>query len=180
MILILGKSTLSYELEQIIPNCVIVGKPEYDFSKQEDCDRLISNFSPKVVINTVGVMSDDLWNVLVTNYVGVAYVSLKFYEKIKNLQIINISSASTHWVSYPDINTSRLCYNISKESLTNFGSHMIRKTANNLDFKITTIEPGKFSSKMNNHTPGALTAAKVAEIIKFTIQSSISRISITN
>ena len=178
MILILGKSSLSAELEKILPDCIIVGKPEYDFSKQEDCDRLISDFAPKIIINTVGVMSDDLWNVLTTNYISAAYISLRFYEKIKNLHVINVSSATTHWVSYPDIDTARLCYNLSKEALTNFGSHMVRKTVDNLDFKITTIEPGQFASKMNNNTPGKLTASQVAEIIKCTIQLPLSRVSI--
>jgi hypothetical protein len=177
MILILGKSTLSIELKNLLPTAEIAGRPDYDFSKEEDCLRLVEKYTPTVLINTVGVLNDDIWNMLVTNYVSVVYTSLKFYEKNNNLQIINISSAASHWVSYPDIDINRLCYNISKESLTNFGCHMARKTVNESNFVISTIEPGKFPSKINNFDQSKFIAADVAQIIKNVIGSSITRVS---
>jgi hypothetical protein len=177
MILILGKSTLSAELKKILPTAEIAGRPDYNFSIQEDCQRLVENYTPTVLINTVGVLTNDIWNTLVTNYVSVVYTSLKFYEKNKNLQIINVSSAASHWVSYPDIDINRLCYNISKESLTNFGSHMARKTINESNFIISTVEPGKFPSKINNYDQSKYTAADVAQVIKTMIGSSLTRVS---
>ena len=177
MILILGKSTLSSELKKILPNAEIVGSPEYDFSLESDCKNLIENFSPTVVINTVGILNNDIWAMLVTNYVGVAYTTLKFYEKNKNIHIINISSATTHWVSYPDIDVDRLCYNLSKESLTNFGAHLARKTVNESEFIISTVEPGKFPSKMNNYTESTHTVSDVAQVIKNLIGSPVTRVS---
>lgn len=177
MILILGKSTLSSELKKVLPDAEIVGRPEYDFSLEEDCKKLIENFSPTVVINTVGILNNNVWSMLVTNYVGVAYTTLKFYEKNKNIHIINISSAATHWVSYPDIDVSRLCYNISKEALTNFGAHLARKTVNEVEFTISTVEPGKFPSKINNYIESTQSAADVAQVIKNLIGSPVTRVS---
>lgn len=178
MILILGKGTLSQELEKVFPNSVIVGKPEYDLSKKDDCDRLIQQYTPTVLINTVGVLSDDVWKTLVTNYVSSVYISVGFYEKIKTLHIVNVSSASTYWPSHPGINSSRMCYNISKESLTNFGKHMARKTIDEPEFIISTVEPGSFPSQMNEFAPGKLSSIEVANIIKHTVDAQITHVSI--
>lgn len=39
MILIIGKSSLSEELVKILNDTTVVGRPEYDFSQQTDCDK---------------------------------------------------------------------------------------------------------------------------------------------
>jgi hypothetical protein len=178
MILILGKGTLGQDLKKVLPNSVIVGRPEYDLSKKDDCDRLIEQYTPTVLINTVGVLSNDIWNTLVTNYVSSVYVSINFYEKIKNLHIINVSSASSYWPSYPGIDSPRMCYNLSKESLTNFGKHMSRKTIDEPGFIISTVEPGSFSSQMNNFTPGKISSNDVVNIIKNIIDHRITHVAV--
>ena len=155
MILIIGKSDLAKTLSTTI-NAEVVGRPEYDFSKQQDCDLLVNNYSPSVIINTLGILSEDYWEILAVNYVSVAYLTLKFYEKLDTAHIINISSASVYWPSYPDIPSNRLCYNLSKEALSSFGKHFNRKIIDdtNKEIIISTFEPGKFNSKMNNYSGG--------------------------
>ena len=65
--------------------------------------------------------------------------------------MINISSASAWWVSYPGLSTSRFAYNIAKESLSNFGKHTNRITVDDgSKGTLTTIEPGRFQSKMSH------------------------------
>lgn len=179
MILILGKSDLAFALEKILTNTIIIGKPEYDFSLKEDCDKLIALYTPSIVINTVGVIDDNLWNTLTVNYTSPVYLTLKFYEKMNSGSIINISSASAFWVSYPGIDTTRLCYNLSKEALSIFGNHVNRQIIDNTkNVTITTIEPGKFSSKFNKYTQGKIAIDKIAEIVKYAIDNSITNISI--
>jgi short-subunit dehydrogenase len=180
MILILGNSSLASFLEKILQNTKIVGRPDYDFSRQHDCDAVINTYDPDVVINTVGVMSDDYWECLSTNYVSAVYLTLGFYEKLTCAHIINVSSASTFWPSYPGIDNKRLCYNISKESLTMFGKHMNRKIINDVEKQITlsTIEPGSFSSKFNNFSPGNTTIEKVALLIKQVIEHPVQQVSL--
>ena len=177
MILIIGYSDLAKALSSILDDVVVVGRPEYDFSLKEDCDRLLTTYTPKTIINTVGVANQDSWSTLTTNYVGVAYLTLEFYKKLNQAHIINISSTSTYWVSYPDIEDSRLAYNLSKEALSLFGKHMNRKIVDSNKNTVTTIEPGKFNSKMNGYT-GGMPIEHVANWIKKIIDDPVTHISI--
>jgi short-subunit dehydrogenase len=156
MILILGKGTLALALRAALQNSVCVGRPEFDLGNQQDCDRLINSYDPAVVINTVAVNQHaDAWDILTTNYVSAVYLTLGFYNKMTTGQIINISSTSTLWVSYPGIGTGRLIYNISKENLSLFGRHLNRQIVdNNKSLIVSTAEIGHFPSKFNNYKTG--------------------------
>jgi len=166
MILILGKGDLAQAINSILTDAVCVGKPEFNFGQQQDCDRLIATYTPNIVINTVGINQySNPWDVLTTNYTSTVYLTLGFYNKMETGQIINISSASALWVSYPEINTGRFMYNISKENISTFGRHFNRKIVN--DTKpviVTTAEIGKFPSKFNNYQSGT-SIAKIANVI---------------
>ena len=157
-----------------MPEAVVVGRPEYDFSSKEDCDRLIADYTPTVVINTQGVFdSENTWDILQTNYVGVVYLTLGFYNQMTQGQIINISSAAALWVSYPDINQSRLCYNISKEAVSNFGRHFNRAVVDQAKpVAISTIEIGKFNSRINNYS-GGMTIERAGDIVKQCIDNPV-------
>lgn len=179
MILIVGQSTLAKELQQLIPTAVVVGRPEYDFSVKADCDRLVADYTPSVIINTYAVNeSHNTWDILTINYTSIVYLTLGFYEKMGPGHIINISSTSTYWPSYPGINSGRLCYNISKESLSAFGRHFNRATIDNKNKPmISTIELGKFDSKFNNFS-GGMTVDRVANIVKDCIDNPVTSISV--
>ena len=166
MILILGKGDLAQVIQNKLPGSICVGKPEFDFSQQHECDRLINTYMPSVVINTVGVnQHSDLWNILTVNYTSSVYLTLGFYDKMDRGQIINISSASALWASYPNIDTGRFVYNISKENLSTFGRHFNRKIVDdNKNVIVSTAEIGKFPSKFNNYQPGTDIGA-VADVI---------------
>jgi len=179
MILIIGKSTLAKQLQSIISDSVVVGRPEYDLSSKESCDKLISDYQPTLLINTQAVNeSHDSWEILSTNYVGIVYLTIGFYNKMPDGQIINVSSASTFWPSWPNISDGRLCYNISKESLSTFGKHFNRKIIDNVDkkTKVSTVELGKFNSKFNNFS-GGMNIDKAASIIKFCVDHPMELIS---
>lgn len=179
MILILGHSTLAQQLQTIMPDAVVVGRPEYDLSVQTDCDRLIADYNPHVVINTQGVFdSDNPWEILQTNYVGVVYLTLGFYNKMTQGQIINISSAAALWVSYPNIDQSRLCYNISKEAVSNFGRHFNRAIIDqSKPVAITTIEIGKFNSRINNYS-GGMSIERAGDIVKQCIDNPMVSVTV--
>lgn len=175
MILIIGKGDLAKTLSTVI-DAELVGRPEYDFSKQQDCDLLVNNYSPSVIINTLGILGADYWEILTVNYVSVTYLTLKFYEKLDKAHIINISSASVYWPSYPNIPSNRFCYNMSKEALSSFGKNFNRKIIDdaNKEVTISTFEPGKFNSKMNNYSGGMdinYIADKISHIITHPVTS---------
>jgi short-subunit dehydrogenase len=179
MILIIGKSALAIELATLLSGVVVVGRPEYDLSTQESCDQLIAQYTPNLVINTHAVNeSHSAWDILTVNYTSTVYLTLGFYEKMGPGHIINISSTSTYWPSYPGITSGRLCYNISKESLSAFGKHVNRAVVDQKNKPIiSTIELGKFNSKFNNFS-GGMSLSKVANIVKSCIDNPVTAISI--
>lgn len=179
MILILGQSTLAKELQTLMPTAIIIGRPDYDFSIQTDCDLAIANHNPSVVINTHAVNeSHNAWDILTVNYTSIVYLTLGFYKKMSSGHIINISSTSTYWPSHPGIDSGRLCYNISKESLSAFGRHFNRAIVDNKDKPmISTIELGKFDTKFNNFA-GGMSVDRVANVVKDCIAHPVTSISI--
>jgi short-subunit dehydrogenase len=178
MILILGKGTLATALHNRLPSSLLVGRPDFDFQNQNDCDRLVEQYMPTVVINTAALnQQHDPWSILTTNYTSPVYLTLRFYEKMLQGQIINISSASALWPSFPGINSERLCYNISKESLSMFGRHFNRKIVDDgKPIVITTVELGKFPSKFNDFQDGMSvnTAVSVIESVIATPSQQIT------
>ena len=179
MILILGNSDLGSAIQKLIPTAIILGRPKIDIRSQEDCDLIVNTYDPTVVINTIGILQNsNPWDILLTNYVAGVYLTLEFYEKMQFGQIINISSASTYWPSYPGIDKDRLCYNISKEALSQFGRHFNRKIVDdNKLVTVTTIEIGKFNSKFNNNS-GGMEIDKAAKIVKQVIDNPVAQISV--
>ena len=178
MILITGKSTLANAIAQHLDNCTVVGRPDYDFTQQADCDQLINDFpNPNVLINTFGTTSGTSWQSMVTNFVAPVYLTEKYYNKLTNGHIINISSASAWWPSYPGITPNRFFYGISKLSLSEFGRQFNRSIIDDQKaVTVTTIEPGKFISPMSNYT--GLEVDKIVDTIKAVIDSRYHHVSI--
>lgn len=172
MMLILGTGTLATALATHFPDSTIAGRPRFDFSQKQCCDELIDYYMPSIVINTVAVGDQsDPWQILTTNFTSAVYLTLKFYEKMSQGQLINISSASALWPSYPGIDHSRLCYNISKESLSQFGRHLNRAVVDSpKPVTISTLEIGKFASRLNNYQDGGIPIERVVSSIADLIQ----------
>jgi NAD(P)-dependent dehydrogenase (short-subunit alcohol dehydrogenase family) len=178
MILVLGKSSIATQLSNELDHVVVIGRPEYDFSREEDCDRAVETYNPDVVINTFALNQEqNLWDILLVNFVATACLTHKFYEKLDNKQIINISSASTHWVSFPDIHTGRLFYSMSKECVSNFGKHYNRKINDSRKNTVSTIEIPRFASKFNDYNPG-IEHYKIVQAIKNCIDNKYTSVTI--
>lgn len=179
MILILGKGKLANIITDSIKDCHLVGRPEYDFSKKNDCKKLVEEYNPKVVINTIGINKNhDSWDILTTNLVSTTYLTEQFYNKMTNGIIINISSASALWVSYPDINSGKLFYSFSKECLSHFGRHWNRKIIDSSKpVNVCTLEIGAFSSKFNDYEVG-IEVDKIKETIQLLINNRIQQLTV--
>lgn len=151
MMLIIGKGHLARALQVRWPDACLVGRPEYDFACQADCDRLVKQFpAPDVVINTLGCITDNVWHNLTVNFVAPAYIT-SCYVNHASCHIINISSASAWWPSFPGLDIEKFSYKAAKESLSQFGRHLNRMTIDTDDKAlISTIEPGRFQSPMSN------------------------------
>ena len=178
MILVLGKSTLADAIKNELFDVKVVGKPEYNFSSKEDCKKLVLDYSPDVVINSFALNeNNDPWDILITNFVATTYITDQFYRKLQNKHIINISSASTHWVSFPGISTGRLFYNLSKECVSNFGKHYNRKIIDDSRNTVSTIEIPRFASKFNNFQSG-IDINKILNAVKSCIDNKNSHLTI--
>ena len=74
----------------------------------------------------------------------------KLYQKIKQGQIIFVSSAIVNWVSFPDIDNQRMIYGWTKESISKLCEHINRQNSNNSkNIAVQVYEPNSFTSKMN-------------------------------
>lgn len=179
MILILGKSTIGQALKEALPDCTVVGKPEYDFSSRYECHRLVRDFTPDVVINTFAInpKTDDPWEHLTVNFTSIVYITDLFYNKLQGAQLINFSSARTYWSSYPGIADGDFYYNLSKTALSEFGKLYNRKIADNARNTLTTFEVGKFNSKMNNFS-GGMTVERVVDTVKDCIEQRYTQIAL--
>ena len=179
MILILGKSTIAKALDNALPNTVVVGKPEYDFSSRYECTRLVKDFTPNVVINTfaLGPQVDDAWDQLTVNFTSIVYITALFYKKLQGAHIINFSSAGSYWTSYPGIEDSKFFYNLSKNCLSKFGKLYNRKIVDEARNIVTTFEVGKFNSKMNNWS-GGMTTDRVVDVVKDCIDKRYTQVAV--
>lgn len=164
-LLIVGKSSLGQEIQKMCGG-KIVGRPEYDLSKENDCDMLMSDHNPKCVILTHGILNGTPWQMSVLNYASMIHLIAGFYNKMEEGQIIVVSSASVNWPSWPGVGMDRMIYGNNKESLSNFCHHLNRKNIPDViekNVSVQVYEPNSFNSKMNkkSNTPIDIVAREV-------------------
>jgi NAD(P)-dependent dehydrogenase (short-subunit alcohol dehydrogenase family) len=178
MILITGKGTLAQSIANRFDDTFVVGKPEYDFSQQCDCDRLLHDYpSPDIIINTFAVYDKGCWETLTTNYVAPVYLTTQYYNRLTKGHIINISSTSSWWPSYPGIKPERLYYGLSKLNLSEFGQNFNRAIVDsNNQVIVSTIEPGKFKSPMSNYA--GMDVEQITDLVEFVINNKIHQLSL--
>lgn len=161
-VLALGKSTLAREL-----GLECVGKPEYDFAVQADCDRCVEEHTADCVVITHGVLCDDLWQSMTVNFTSAAYLLDRYYTSMSKGQIILVGSASVNWQSWPGIDTERMYYSASKYALYN-----IAKQYNRLAEKPVSIQvfnTTRFASKMGGDF--AVPASQAAQELQMLIDN---------
>ena len=149
--LIVGKGGLAQALQKRGTDSHLVGRPEFDFSTQHDCDRMVEQYPcPNIVINTLGCITNNIWTNLTVNLIAPVYITSR-YLHLADCHIINISSASAWWPSFPDLALQQFSYKMAKESLSQFGRHINRITIDN-DSKalVSTLEPGRFKTQMSD------------------------------
>lgn len=104
-------------------------------------DYLVNNYDADVIINSAGRLGIPLENALNLNFVAIADLFLKYYEKLKpGSDMVNISSiASLYSSGYHLIPYERISYNTSKNAISNFCLSLSR--CRKKDIRVTTIEP---------------------------------------
>ncbi len=149
-VLIIGKSALAKAVSPLLDehNVTVVGRPEYDIESKYECHRIIRDHNPDCVILTQGLIGNDIWKNLTVNNTSTIYLITEFYNKMKNGQIIAVSSAQVNWQSWPGKDIHQLVYATAKTSLSQFCSYMNRKNDNEKPISIQVYEPQNFPSKM--------------------------------
>lgn len=164
-ILIVGKSDLARALKPLCYSHLVttVGRPDYDLTKQADCDEIIQQYNPDCVVLTQGVLGGDTWNQITVNYTSTVYLIEGFYRKMSRGQIIAVSSATVNWQSWPGISFERMTYSATKEALSNYCMHLNRKNIpaeNEKPVSIQVYEPNAFASRMSNSAESINSVAK--------------------
>jgi hypothetical protein len=73
----------------------VIGRPEFELTSQADCDAIVKQYPlPDVVINTVGVIANDLWASMLINFVAPSYITMKYVQILDKGHIINISGVT--------------------------------------------------------------------------------------
>jgi hypothetical protein len=100
---------------------------------------------------------------------------MKYLENT-SCHVINVSSASAWWPSYPELDLKRFSYNIAKKSLSDLGQNLNRIVIDHPNKIITTVEPGKFISKMSGYQGQDI--EKIVNCILMAIDSKVHHISL--
>jgi|TARA_Y100000034_G_scaffold136513_1_gene213479 NADP-dependent 3-hydroxy acid dehydrogenase YdfG len=123
-----------------------------DLRDKEFVEFLVYKYNPSIVINCAAVWKEDYYDILETNFISPAYLTLEFYKKMNRGHIINICSSSANSTGWSGIEYDRINYNISKSAFKKF-SNMLQTSKNN-SIKVTTIEPAQINTDMGEPVVG--------------------------
>jgi NAD(P)-dependent dehydrogenase (short-subunit alcohol dehydrogenase family) len=131
-----------------------------------------------VVVNTVALNADhNVWDIMTVNTTSMMYLTMLWYNKSSVRHIINVSSTSTYWVSYPGIEDGRFAYNFSKWCVSHFGRELNRKIMDDPQAVISTVELGSFASKFNSHAIGRMNLQQAADTVLSVINNPVTAVS---
>ena len=149
-------------------NMQVFGQEQYDIRDRNTVDQLSKQIANSdVIINCAGLLGPDAWDELLINTVAPIYLLSKLSELQCQSRFIQIGSHSAMWPSWPGIEISRLCYNVSKQCLQSAITGLSHSGKTNM--LLTIINPSKFKSDMSNWSGHEVTA--VIEYIDFAINS---------
>jgi NAD(P)-dependent dehydrogenase (short-subunit alcohol dehydrogenase family) len=142
-------------------------RPEFDITVKHDCDRIVEQAQADVYLISAGLYHGDAWTLWITNCVGPSYLAQRLYETKHQAHVIVISSLGSRWTSWPGIPDHRLTYNSAKHAVSAFAEALYQSgTSEN---RITVIEPGRFQSRLNDHT--GMPIDRVVQVIDQVIHS---------
>ena len=150
---IIGGGELAREFQRVFSNKYtidIIGHSQLDITYRDACDNIIDELLKyDVIIITVGILSENLWDVWMTNTVGPCYLTSVLNQHNLGQQIIVVSSFGASWTSWPGIDTDRLTYNTSKLALNEFLNGLTQQGSS--QNKISVFEPSKFKTHLSNY-----------------------------
>jgi NADP-dependent 3-hydroxy acid dehydrogenase YdfG len=160
---IIGGGTLAQAIaKQYTGNVQIYTHDQFDITDQEQCNQLVSELATyDAVIITAGKISNDTWNMWMTNTVGPCYLVGHLNDIARDQRIVVVSSYAARWTSWPDVTVARLTYNQSKRAVSEFVQGLVQRGSAN---QLTVVEPSAFQSPMSDHR-GATAEAMAAQII---------------
>lgn len=151
--IIFGAGGLGQELADYF-DASLVGRDLTDFSDRASVYEAVQETlksEDQQIVTTVGVLnSNDHWDLLISNYVGVACFVTELVKQTKQpLQIVVVSSLAARWTAWPDISPERISYNVAKSALS---EHMAALShSGKFSSRISVLEPGRFQSPMSNY-----------------------------
>ncbi len=139
----IGKSCAEYFSEQY----KIVGisrNPARFTSEQGDLtdinfrNYILDKYCPDVFINNAGIVSNNTSDVMQINSVAAGHLLVEFYKKMKQGNIINISSWSTNITANNSSNYQLISYKASKKIIKSLSQDLNHKKEKNIN--ITNLE----------------------------------------
>lgn len=143
-------------------------RPDYDITIKTDCDRIVNKAEADVFLISAGLYHGDAWTLWMTNCVGPSYLASRLHETQHQAHIIIVGSLGARWVSWPGIDSERLVYNAAKHAVSHFAQELYQSNIN--DNRITVVDPGRFQSRLNDHTGMAMD--RVTDLLDRIITSS--------
>ena len=152
-IAIVGGGELGQEIYNIAKDKYqidIINHDNLNVASQHECDKIVPRLSTyDAVIITVGLYSEDIWNMWLVNTVGPCHIISKLNEVSTEQRIVAVSSHGSSWTSWPNAPTFRLSYNVNKLALNEFCTGLVQQ--GNSSNKISIFEPSRFKSKNSNY-----------------------------
>lgn len=106
---------------------------------------LVDTYDINVLLNVAGVVDVDMADVYDVDYIAPVFLSLWFYEKMTEGNIINVSSGSATNSGWVDMPFNRLTYNTAKAGLKKFTN--VLQNSKKKRVKVTSLEPAQMNTQ---------------------------------
>jgi len=142
--IVLGGGDLGTEFGKYF-NCEPWSSSYLDLSSRESIDSRreeIKNTNDRRMIITSGIFhSDDIWQMMMVNYVGIAYLLDCIQQDWEDGHVIVVGSISARWTAWPGIPRERIFYNIPKEAISHHVAALNQQGIQKVRF--SCIDPGR-------------------------------------
>lgn len=147
---LLGNGSLAKAFCSLTKHDVTVyARPEIDFTSPSTIkDWLFSIAKNDVIINTIGINKGDIETIMQVNYITPVILLEQLQQINYEGKVIFVGSHGSTWTSWPNIDPTRMNYNVSKANLK---TYILSLSQSNLaKYKICLFDSTKFNSEMSD------------------------------
>jgi len=148
---IIGNGVLASSIANKIA-CRIFDRKHWDLRYVMPDDVLLEIVRYDKIVFCAGICKGEPTEIFQVNFMAPINLIENLIKCNYQGHLVLIGSHAASWVSWPEIDFKRLCYNVSKNSLRNLAKALVQSSL--CPMSITIFEPTKFASPMNGFTGG--------------------------